>query len=166
MLAAEFPEKVSALLLFSPNIRLADSKAWILTQPWGLQIARLFTGSKYRDTGEKDPVALKHWYSRYRLEAVAALQHLLEKAMTHETFARYLPCVSWVTSPGMRWFSVPSNVGYVRAFDTPAKMKTQKAFPHAGVHVIPTADSARTTMQSSTQHCSFWKGRSPNRAWP
>ncbi len=136
MLAAEFPEKVSALLLFSPNIRLADSKAWILTQPWGLQIARLFTGSKYRDTGEKDPVALKHWYSRYRLEAVAALQHLLEKAMTHETFARVHCPVFMGYFPRDEVVSVPAMLDMFEHLNTPAKMKTQKAFPHAGVHVI------------------------------
>ena len=49
-LAADFPEYVDGLILYSPNIRINNSTAWILTKPWGLQIGRKVTGSKYRVT--------------------------------------------------------------------------------------------------------------------
>jgi alpha-beta hydrolase superfamily lysophospholipase len=44
-LAAAYPE-IAGLVLYSPNIAINDPNAWILNNPWGLQIARLVKGSK------------------------------------------------------------------------------------------------------------------------
>src|SRR6267154_6018181 len=53
MLAAEYPGDVFALINMSPNIAINDSKAWLANNPWGLQIARMVIGGKYR-TFKKD----------------------------------------------------------------------------------------------------------------
>ena len=50
MLAAEYPEDVFALINLSPNIAINDGAAFILNDPWGLQIARMVMGGNYRVT--------------------------------------------------------------------------------------------------------------------
>ncbi len=37
-LAADFPEYVNGLILYSPNIRINNGAAFVLSKPWGLQI--------------------------------------------------------------------------------------------------------------------------------
>jgi pimeloyl-ACP methyl ester carboxylesterase len=39
--------QISAMLLFGPNIEIFNPAAKLLTLPWGLNIARLYVGSKY-----------------------------------------------------------------------------------------------------------------------
>src|SRR6267154_457613 len=41
MLASEYPQDVFALINMSPNIAINDPNAWLLNDPWGLQIATL-----------------------------------------------------------------------------------------------------------------------------
>jgi esterase/lipase len=53
-LAAEFPEYVDGLILYSPNIRINNNTAFLLARPWGLQLARQATGDKYR-VSDEDP---------------------------------------------------------------------------------------------------------------
>ena len=43
-LAAEYPD-IYSLVLLSPNIAINDPNAWLLNNPWGLQIARMVSGS-------------------------------------------------------------------------------------------------------------------------
>src|SRR5580765_5617952 len=43
-LAADYPADVYALVLMSPNIAINNTKAYLLNNPWGLQIARAVTG--------------------------------------------------------------------------------------------------------------------------
>ena len=50
MLAAEYPEDVFALINLSPNIAINDGAAFLLNDPWGLQIARMVMGGNYRVT--------------------------------------------------------------------------------------------------------------------
>src|SRR5690554_870447 len=47
-LAAEFPEYVDGLILYSPNIRINNNTAFLLARPWGLQLARHVTDDRYR----------------------------------------------------------------------------------------------------------------------
>ncbi|MEN9686161.1 MAG: hypothetical protein RLZZ28_1947, partial [Bacteroidota bacterium] len=49
-LAAAYPE-IAGLVLYSPNIAINDPNAWLLNNPWGLQIARLVKGSKLNTAG-------------------------------------------------------------------------------------------------------------------
>jgi esterase/lipase len=83
-LAATYPE-VAGLILYSPNIAVNDSNAWLLNNPWGLQIARLVKGSNYNII-TADTVYAKYWNTKYRLEALTSLEELLETKMTEATF--------------------------------------------------------------------------------
>ena len=85
MLAARYPN-VNSLVLMSPNIEINDPNAWLLNNPWGLQIARKVIGSEYIKPVDQRPVYKQYWNSRYRIEAVVALEELLETTMNKETF--------------------------------------------------------------------------------
>ena len=141
-LAADFPELVDGLILFSPNIRINNGAAFLLSRPWGLQVARLTYGSKYRITNtDFDSKDCQYWNCRYRLEAVVYLQHLVDATMHKKTY---------------REVTVPVFLGYyykdqqhqdptVRVaamqhmyewLGTSHHLKRQQAFPGAGAHVI------------------------------
>ena len=83
-LAATYPE-VGGLILYSPNIAINDPNAWLLNNPWGLQIARLVKGSDY-NLIPRDSTYAKYWNTKYRLEALANLEELLETNMNETTF--------------------------------------------------------------------------------
>ncbi len=141
-LAADFPEYVEGLILYSPNIEINNGAAWVLSKPWGLQIGRKVNGGKYRITNEdfasKD---CQYWYCKYRMEATVYLQRLLEVAMKKETFKN-------VTVPvflGYYYKDEEHQDQTVRVsamltmFDelgTIPDKKVKVAFPEAGDHVI------------------------------
>jgi esterase/lipase len=83
-LAATYPE-VAGIILYSPNIAVNDPNAWLLNNPWGVQIARLVKGSNYNII-QADTVYAKYWNTKYRLEAVVSLEELLETKMNAVTF--------------------------------------------------------------------------------
>jgi esterase/lipase len=83
-LAAAYPE-VGGLILYSPNIAINDPNAWLLNNPWGVQIARMVKGSNYNLIAGDSSYA-KYWNTKYRLEAVANLEELLETKMNETTF--------------------------------------------------------------------------------
>jgi len=88
LLASKYPEKISALINFSPNVKINDPAAFLLNDPWGLQIARLAKGSDYNITGTEDDETAQYWNNKYRLEAVVNLQQLVETSMTTKTFTK------------------------------------------------------------------------------
>lgn len=141
-LAADFPEYVDGLIMYSPNIKVNNSAMFLLSKPWGLQIARKVMDGKYRITNDDFASEdCKYWNCKYRVEALVFLQQLVEATMTKETFSRV---------------NVPVFLGYyykdeehqdetVRVdamldmFDqlgTLSANKVKKAFPEAGDHVI------------------------------
>lgn len=139
-LAAEYPD-VYALILMSPNIAINDPTAWILNNPWGLQIARLVTGSKYLDSKDTREAYRKYWTYHYRIEAVVNLEELLETSMNKETFAK-------VKQPTLALYYYKDTVHQdstvkVSAIKemfgqlgTPADKKREVAMPNVGDHVM------------------------------
>ncbi|MBS1512659.1 MAG: alpha/beta hydrolase [Bacteroidetes bacterium] len=87
-LAATYPNDVAAIIMYSPNIAINDSKAWILNNHWGLQIARLVKKSNYNDPDDDRLIYKQYWNKPYRLEAVVALQEMLETTMKKSTFEK------------------------------------------------------------------------------
>ncbi|OQP67098.1 esterase [Niastella vici] len=139
-LAAEYPD-VYALVLMSPNIEINDPTAWILNNPWGLQVARMVTGSKYLDSKDKREAYRKYWTYHYRIEAAVNLEELLETSMNKETFAK-------VKQPTLTMYYYRDNVHQdstvkvsaikemFAQLGTPADKKREVAMPKAGDHVI------------------------------
>ena len=142
-LAAVFPEQVAAVILFSPNIRIKDEKAWLLNNPWGLQIARLVLKGNDFDPADPRPIYKEYWNKPYRLEATVSLQELLETAMVEETFKK-------VNQPVLMLYyykdeknqdlvvSVPAMKKMFEQLSTPANLKRAIAIPGANHHAIAT----------------------------
>jgi len=141
-LAAEFPEYVDGLVLYSPNVRINNNTAFMLSKPWGLQIARSVYDGKYRVTSQDSTSKeCRYWYCKYRLEAVVYLQQLVEETMVDETYER-------VTAPVFLGYyykdddnqdevvKVSAMLDMFEKLGTPENRKVKMAFPDAGEHVI------------------------------
>lgn len=138
--AAEYKD-IHALVLLSPNIEINDPNAWVLNNPWGLQVARLILGSDYIESKDQRPIYKQYWTSKYRVEAVVALQELLESTMTEETFRK-------VTQPVLMLYYYKDEIhqdstvkvsAMKKMFEqlgTPAGQKRSVAMPNTGNHVI------------------------------
>jgi len=139
-LAATYPEKVHALINLSPNIEINNPAAFLLNDPWGLQIARMVMKGKYRVT-DADEVRSQYWNNPYRLESLVQLQELVETTMTKETFEK-------ITHPSLTLYyyrnekeqdpevKVSAMLEMHRQLSTPDSLKVGKAIPGAGAHVI------------------------------
>ncbi|MFD0939722.1 alpha/beta hydrolase [Pedobacter boryungensis] len=139
-LAATYPE-INSLVLMSPNIAINDNKAWLLNNPWGLQIARKVTGGNERTVDGRSPEYKKYWYTHYRLESVVQLEEMLESSMTTSLFKK-------VKQPVLLLYYYKNDAeqdpvvkvdAMLKMFDelgTPVRDKQKIAIPNAGNHVI------------------------------
>lgn len=139
-LAAAFPEDVHALINMSPNIAINNDAAFLLNNPWGLYIARLVTGGKYREW-DAPAERRQYWYNKYRLEAAVELQEMLESKMTPETFRKVTqPCLTLYyykdeahQDPEVK---VSAMLDMMSQLGTPDTQKRAVAIPDANAHVI------------------------------
>lgn len=141
-LAADFPEYVEALILYSPNIRINSGTAFLLSKPWGLQIGRAAMGGRYRTVNEDfDSKDCQYWNCKYRVEAIVFLQQLVDETMKESTFNK-------VTAPVFLGYyyrdkehqdqtvRVDAMLKMFGQLGTPPEEKVKVAFPDAGDHVI------------------------------
>jgi pimeloyl-ACP methyl ester carboxylesterase len=140
-LAATYPDKVHALILMSPNVSIFDPNAWLLNNPWGLQIARMILGSNYVDATDERPIYRSYWYYHYRIEGVVQLQEYLETTMTKKTFEK-------IHQPTLMLYYYKDEVhqdstvrvdAMLKMFSqlgTPSNLKRSVSMPKAGNHVI------------------------------
>lgn len=140
-LSATYPEDVYALILMSPNIEIFSDKAWLLNNPWGLQIARWVTGSDHITSEDTRPVYKKYWYAQYPLEAAVQLEEYLETTMNAATFEK-------VKQPVLMLYyykdeihqdsvvSVPAMLKMFEELGTSRENKVKQAMPNAGNHVL------------------------------
>jgi pimeloyl-ACP methyl ester carboxylesterase len=141
-LAAEFPDLVYGLILYSPNVAINKKNAALLSKPWGLQFARSVYKSRYRVVGDgTDTLECRYWNCRYRLESVVYLQQLIDATMKNEVFRR-VKCpvfLGYYYRDEEHQDKVVKVEAALRMFDrlgTPEKLKQKVAFPGAGDHVI------------------------------
>ena len=139
-LAANYPE-IAGLILYSPNIEVFNPSAPLLNNPWGLQIGRAVLKSNYVDIKYKDSAYPTYWNKHYRIEAVVALQNLLEATMTEATFKK-------IHQPTLALYyykdeAHQDNVVKVKAIQkmmqqiaTPSNLKMEMAMPNTGEHVL------------------------------
>lgn len=142
MLAADFPDLVDALILYSPNIKIRNPMAFLLSGPWGLQITRAVHGGKYAVSADApESEDCKYWYCKYRLEAQVYLQQLLDMRMNRREFEKvHQPVFLGYYYKDEKHQDPTIDVrAALKMFDelgTPATLKRAVAFPEAGVHVI------------------------------
>jgi esterase/lipase len=140
-LAAAYPNDVAGLILMSPNIAINDPNAWLLNNHWGLQIAKLVTGSDYVIAKDSREIYKKYWNTPYRLEAVVELQEMLEQTMKVATYHR-------ITQPLLLMYyykdeehqdkvvRVDAMHGMFDKIATPYVLKRRVALPETGDHVL------------------------------
>lgn len=140
MLAAYYPSEVYSLINMSPNIAINNPAAFLLNDPWGLQIARLVSGGNYQVT-DYTPERQAYWNEKYRLESLVQLEELLEDQMTPSTFER-------VTQPSLTLYyyedeehqdptvKVSAMLKMNEELGTPDSLKQAVAIPGAGAHVL------------------------------
>lgn len=146
-LAAQSPE-INSLVLMSPNIAINDDKAWLLNNPWGLEIARKVTGSDERIIEGKTPEYKKYWYTNYRLESVVELEELLESSMTKNLFKKVKQPVLMLyyykneteQDPVVK---VSAMLKMFENLGTELAKKQKIALPNTGNHVIGSAITSK-----------------------
>lgn len=146
---ASYPNnQIHSLICYSPNIRVFDKRASLLTGPWGIQIARLVKGGDYNRWEAPEGVE-QYWHLKYRLEAVIEMQRLLEVTMNKETFEK-IECPTFIgyyyknEEEQDKVVSVPRIVEMYEQLGSAKKRKV--AFSEAGAHAL-----ASSLFCSSTQ---------------
>jgi esterase/lipase len=139
-LAANYPE-IAGLILYSPNVEINDPNAWLLNNPWGLQIARKVKGSNYNIIPKKTDAYKQYWNQEYRLEALVQLEELLETTMNKSNFEKIKQPVL-----ALYYYKDENNqdpVVKVEAIKkmmvslgTPVEKEKMVAIPNAGNHVL------------------------------
>jgi esterase/lipase len=140
MLASEYPDDVYAMINMSPNIAVNDPSAWLLNNPWGLQLARKVIGSDYQNI-LYDSARQIYWNGKYRLESLVQLEELLEDKMNKSTFEK-VKCPSLTLyyfkneqeqDPTVK---VSAMLEMNKQLGTPDLLKAAVPIPNAGFHVI------------------------------
>jgi len=144
MLASDYPQDIFALISMSPNIAINDPLAFVANNPWGLQIARKVKKGNYNVTpvnGADTTLDLRYWNHKYRLEAIAQLEEMIESSMKKSTFRK-------IKAPSLTLYyykneqeqdqtvKVSAMETMNRQLDTPEKMKLIIPVPNAGGHVL------------------------------
>ena len=128
-------------MLYSPNIAINDPNAWLLNNPWGLQIARLVKGSPYNLINKKDSLYGRYWNNAYRLEATVQLEELVETTMLPATFNKIKqPVLSLYYYKDEKQqdpvVKVSAIQAMMRELGTGANEKKEVAIPNAANHVL------------------------------
>jgi pimeloyl-ACP methyl ester carboxylesterase len=159
-LAATYPNDIAALILMSPNIAINNDKAWLLDTHWGLQLARLITGSDYVDYKTNNKLKNQYWYQRYRLEAAVQLQNLVSTSMNKETFEKVKQPTELLyyykdTVHQDSTVKVSAELSMFDELGTPSNLKYKQAIPNAGAHPIGSYISSNDTKTVQKAIASF-----------
>lgn len=156
-LASDQQNDIRALICYSPNVKLYDSKAPLLIGPWGIDISRLVLGGE-NHTWEAPKGADKYWHVEYRLEALVELQRLLEGTMKPHIFNSILvpTFVGYYYRNEEEQDDVVSVEAIKSMFDQlGSSQKSISAFPEAGGHCLPSTYFSRDVSGVYTATCKF-----------
>lgn len=159
-LAAAFPNDVYALILYSPNIAINDPNAYLLNNPWGLQIARLVKKSNYNDPADERPIYKAYWNKPYRLEAAVALEEMLETTMTKSTFEKIHQPVLMLyyykdEADQDKVVKVSAMKEMFNQLSTASYLKREKALPNTGDHVMASPIKSKDILSVENETKSF-----------
>ncbi len=160
-LAATYPE-IAGLVLYSPNIAINNPNAWILNNPWGLQVARMVQGSKFNTAARNSPAYQQYWNYQYRLEATTQLEEELETTMTKALFEK-------VKQPTLTLYyykdeknqdpvvKVSAMKEMMQQLGTPAALKKMVPIPEAGSHVLASPIQSKDIISVEKETIAFLK---------
>lgn len=135
LLAASEKEEIHALFNYSANVDVFDPSAFLITMPWGLQIAKYLEGSDHR-SWEAEDYQKDYWTTRYRYEAIQEMILLLQNSMTEEKFnAINIPVFNcyW---PDDEVISVPRLIEMHEQLGTQEGKKRLVSIDNAGTHMM------------------------------
>ena len=153
---------IAAIALFSPNIEVFDYKAKLLSKPWGLQIARIVKGGNYNHPQSPNADHEKYWTTKYRLEATTHMQKFLDIKMRRAVFKKvnvpvFLGYYYKNDSLQDQVVSVSAMLKMYNQLGTPEALKTKKAFPEAGNHVISSSITTKIFNEVTSETLKFLK---------
>ena len=160
-LAADFPDRVYGLILYSPNVCIKQKASVLLSRPWGLQIARLNFGGDFRISAD-DPNGeiCKYWYCRYRAEGPVYLQQLIDVTMNEDVFSKvrcplFLGYYYKDEEHQDQVVEVKAALEMFNRVKTPSSEKRQQPFPEAGTHVIACDLTSKSVVQVTSATYGF-----------
>jgi len=140
-LAAQNPDLVDALILYSPLVDFYDDDVHLLNMPWGAELGKMITGSEFIGFNPKKELQKQYWTTKYRIEAIVNLVALNEKIMVPATFEK-IKCPVFLgyfyknEEEQDKVVSVPAMQQMYERLGTPDSLKKKVAFDDAQEHVI------------------------------
>ena len=158
--------QIVSIGLFSPNIRIKDPNASLITLPWGLNLASFVAGSDYHQMQNVVSPKENFWTTRYHIQALTPVQKLLEVAMTPETFAKIKVPVfmGYYYKDEANQDDVVSVAAMLEMFEelgTSAAQKEKMAFPETGDHVMTSYLTSKDVESVTKETISFFETHLP-----
>jgi esterase/lipase len=131
---------VHSLIMYSPNIDIADPASDIVLWPWGKQIGQWIMGGNYNRINY-DTLAQKYWNQVYHINGIFAVKGLIRQYMHKETFQKIkIPVfIGYYYKDEEHQDNVVSVSRMLECYDqlaTPVLQKRLVNFPQAANHVI------------------------------
>ena len=140
-LAAQHPQLIHSLLLYSPNIALENSSAALMTMPWGKQLLHAIVGEYRHLNHMKNTPAENYWTTSYRSNGLIALKSLLEQTMKESVFSKieqpFLMAYYYKNDKEKdKIVSVDAMLEFFEQTKTSADKKRNLPMPDVGSHVL------------------------------
>src|SRR5690606_37876905 len=145
--------------------------AFLLNDPWGLQICKMVFGGDAQRMYHDNEYAKQYWDTLYPATAVVQLQELLETAMVDSTFEK-------VTCPTITLYyykdedhqdevvDASYNPKMQNALGTPDSLKRINTIPNAGNHVISSLFKSKDYQSVEAEISSFMEDIYGLKPWP
>ena len=158
-LAAHNPALFDILLFFAPNIDVADPRSFLLTYPWGKELAEFLEGDRLKQ-GMSTPEFDKYWYPTYCTSSAVELLSLIENTMTEDIFSKIQQpiFVSYYYQNEEEKDDIISTKAIENFYDkigTPANFKRLVHTPKSGNHVTISSITSKDIRTPFDEVCKF-----------
>ncbi len=131
---------IHSLIMYSPNIDIADPASDIVLWPWGKQVGRWIMNGDYNRI-KYDTLAQKYWNPVYHTNGIFVVKSLIKEYMKEDVFQKvqipvFLGCYYKDEEHQDRVVSVPRMYECFDQLGTPDEQKQLARFPLAENHVI------------------------------
>lgn len=158
--------QVVSIGLYSPNIRINDPLAGLITMPWGLNLATSVAGSDYHIVQGMVSPKENFWTPRYHMQSLTHVQKLLEVAMIPEMFAKikvpvFMGYYYKDEQNQDNVVSVPAMLDMFEQLGTPNDKKEKMAFPDSGDHVMTSHMTSKDIKGVTRESIRFFEAHLP-----
>ena len=133
--------RVHSLIMYSPNIELADPMAKLVTYPWGRHLLKNVIGGEYTNITHYSKDQARYWSREYHIDGIVALQSLIDDGMREDLFQSlniptYIGCYFKDEEHQDNVVSVEAMRELYENLGTPEDKKVFNEFSDAGRHVF------------------------------